>query len=181
MRIAIVNDMLLAVEALRRDVMEPAGLHMELTAEDAGYVEASVRNVWTNLGLGAVFATLVMYLFLRSGAATAVRVIVIPLCTIAGCLGLYPFERTSNVISLAVVAVAEARAGVRQLQHERLPLHARRDAQRAAVFAGRDGVLDGVFDQRLQDQARHQCVLRLRFDRFRIRPTGQGRPQIESR
>ena len=98
--------MLDAVEQVRRDVLEPAGLDMRLMAEDAGYVEASVRNVWTNLGLGALFATLVMYLFLRSARATAVGVIGIPICTIAAFLGLLAFGRTINVISLAGVAFA---------------------------------------------------------------------------
>jgi multidrug efflux pump subunit AcrB len=98
--------MLDAVEQIRRDVLEPAGLTIRLTAEDAGYVEASVRNVWTNLGLGALFATLVMYLFLRSGRATAVGIIGIPICTIASFLGLLAFDRTINVISLAGVAFA---------------------------------------------------------------------------
>ena len=98
--------MLDAVEQVRSDVLEPAGLDMRLMAEDAGYVEASVRNVWTNLGLGALFATLVMYLFLRSARATAVGVIGIPICTIAAFLGLLAFGRTINVISLAGVAFA---------------------------------------------------------------------------
>ena len=98
--------MLDAVERVRTEVLEPAGLSMALTAEDVGYVEASIRNVWTNLGIGAVFATLVMYLFLRSGRATAVGVIGIPVCTIAAFLGLLVFGRTINVISLAGVAFA---------------------------------------------------------------------------
>ncbi len=98
--------MLDAVEQVRRDVLEPAGLTIRLTGEDAGYVEASVRNVWINLGLGALFATLVMYLFLRSARATAVGVIGIPICTIAAFLGLLAFGRTINVISLAGVAFA---------------------------------------------------------------------------
>ena len=81
-------------------------MEIKLIAEDVGYVEASVRNVWTNLGIGAVLATLVMYLFLRSGRATAVGVIGIPLCTIAAFIGLLATGRTINVISLAGVAFA---------------------------------------------------------------------------
>ena len=104
--IATKYAMLDAAERVRRDVLEPAGLTMSLNAEDAGYVEASVRNVWTNLGIGALFATLVMYLFLRSGRATAVGVVGIPICTIAAFLGLLAFGRTINVISLAGVAFA---------------------------------------------------------------------------
>ncbi|NND60938.1 MAG: efflux RND transporter permease subunit, partial [Gammaproteobacteria bacterium] len=69
-------------------------------------VEASVRNVWINLSLGALFATLVMFLFLKSARATAVGVIGIPICTIAAFIGLLAAGRTINVISLAGVAFA---------------------------------------------------------------------------
>jgi multidrug efflux pump subunit AcrB len=86
--------------------MNPAGMKMALTAEDAGYVEASISNVWTNLGIGAVLATLVMWAFLRSGRATMVGIIGIPLCTIAAFIGLLLAGRTINVISLAGIAFA---------------------------------------------------------------------------
>ncbi|MBT8077793.1 MAG: efflux RND transporter permease subunit [Gammaproteobacteria bacterium] len=94
------------VEAVQRELLAPAGMRMALIAEDAAYVEASVRNVWINLGLGAVLATLVMYLFLRSARATAVGIIGVPLCTIAAFIGLLVTGRTINVISLAGVAFA---------------------------------------------------------------------------
>ena len=92
--------------AINAEVLNPAGMEIRLMAEDAGYVEASVRNVWINLGLGAIFATLVMYLFLRSFRATAVGVIGVPICTIAAFIGLLATGRTINVISLAGVAFA---------------------------------------------------------------------------
>jgi len=96
--------MLDAVDRIGREVLEPAGMEIKLIAEDVGYVEASVRNVWTNLALGALLATLVMYLFLRSARATAVGIIGIPICTIAAFIGLLATGRTINVISLAGVA-----------------------------------------------------------------------------
>jgi len=98
--------MLDAVEQLNDDLLKPSGMEMGLIAEDAGYVEASIRNVWFNLGLGAILATLVMYLFLRSGRATLVGIIGIPICTIAAFLGLLATGRTINVISLAGIAFA---------------------------------------------------------------------------
>jgi len=98
--------MLEAVERVRQDVLEPAGMTIWLIAEDAGYVEASIRNVWFNLALGALFATAVMYAFLRSGRATAVGIIGVPICTIAAFIGLLAAGRTINVISLAGVAFA---------------------------------------------------------------------------
>ncbi|MDH3810280.1 MAG: efflux RND transporter permease subunit [Gammaproteobacteria bacterium] len=98
--------MLDAVERVNRDLLQPNGMQMQLMAEDAGYVEASIRNVWLNLALGAFFATGVMFMFLRSVSATAVGVIGIPICTIAAFIGLLAAGRTINVISLAGVAFA---------------------------------------------------------------------------
>ncbi|TDT41462.1 multidrug efflux pump subunit AcrB [Halospina denitrificans] len=104
--IAIKEDMLEEVAAINEEVLEPRGLQLSLNADDARYVQASIGNVWTNLGIGAVLATLVMFIFLRSATATLVGVIGIPLCAIAGFLGLMVTGRTVNVISLAGVAFA---------------------------------------------------------------------------
>lgn len=98
--------MLAEVARVNEDLLHDAGMQMKLIAEDAGYVEASVRNVWVNLGLGALLATMVMYLFLRSGRATLVGIMGIPICTIAAFIGLLLAGRTINVISLAGVAFA---------------------------------------------------------------------------
>lgn len=94
------------VALINREVLEPAGLRIALISDDARYVEASVANVWSNLAIGALFATLVMFLFLRSVRITAVGVVGIPICTIAAFLGLLLAGRTINVISLAGVAFA---------------------------------------------------------------------------
>jgi multidrug efflux pump subunit AcrB len=94
------------VAQINREVLEPAGMRIALIADDVRYVEASVANVWTNLAIGAAFATLVMFLFLRSVKITAVGVIGIPICTIAAFLGLLLAGRTINVISLAGIAFA---------------------------------------------------------------------------
>lgn len=104
--INIKERMMTTMEELNQEVLRPAGMEMALTADDVVYVQASIVNVWTNLGIGALFATLVMYLFLRSARATAVGVVGIPICTIAAFLGLLLAGRTINVISLAGVAFA---------------------------------------------------------------------------
>ena len=104
--IDIKEQLLLEMEQINRDILNPAGMFMRLIADDVGYVQASVRNVWINLSIGAVLASLVMFLFLRSGRATLVGVIGIPICTIAGFIGLLIAGRTINVISLAGIAFA---------------------------------------------------------------------------
>lgn len=104
--IEIKRALLPAVEQINQDLLNPLGMQLTLTSDDVKYVQSSVANVWQNLGLGALLATLVMYLFLRSGRATLVGVIGIPICTIAAFLGLLAAGRTVNVISLAGIAFA---------------------------------------------------------------------------
>lgn len=104
--IDIKRAMLDEVAALNQGLLAEQGMRMTLSSDDVRYVESSIANVWVNLGLGALFATLVMYAFLRSARATLAGVIGIPICTIAAFLGLLLAGRTLNVISLAGVAFA---------------------------------------------------------------------------
>ncbi|OJA05026.1 efflux RND transporter permease subunit [Halomonas sp. QHL1] len=104
--IDIKRAMLDEVAALNQGLLAGQGMRMTLSSDDVRYVESSIANVWVNLGLGALFATLVMYAFLRSARATLAGVIGIPICTIAAFLGLLLAGRTLNVISLAGVAFA---------------------------------------------------------------------------
>ncbi len=104
--IDIKRDLLLVVEAINDDVLAAAGMEMVLTSDDVRYVQASIANVWQNLIIGAILATLVMFAFLRSFGATLVGVVGVPICTIAAFLGLLAAGRTINVISLAGVAFA---------------------------------------------------------------------------
>lgn len=104
--IDIKQDIIHEVAAINRDVLEPAGLQILRIADDVVYVEESVANVWQNLILGALLATAVMFLFLRSLKATLAGVVGIPICVIVAFLGLLLAGRTINVISLAGIAFA---------------------------------------------------------------------------
>ena len=104
--INIKKAMMPLVHEINEDVLHPAGMQMFLIADDVGYVESSVANVWTNLLIGAALASFIMFLFLRSFKSTLVGVIGIPICTIAAFAGLALLDRTINVISLAGVAFA---------------------------------------------------------------------------
>ncbi|MDX1609489.1 MAG: efflux RND transporter permease subunit [Halofilum sp. (in: g-proteobacteria)] len=102
--IDIKDRMLEEVEAINNDFLNRAGMELRLNATDTVYVEQSIATVWRNLAIGAVLATLVMFVFLRSSRATLIGVMGIPLCTIAAFIGLLLTGRTVNVISLAGVA-----------------------------------------------------------------------------
>lgn len=91
---------------INADVLNPAGLQLYHMSDDVRYVEKSIANVWQNLALGAMLATLILFLFMRSVKTTAVGVIGIPICIIMAFLGLLIAGRTINVISLAGIAFA---------------------------------------------------------------------------
>jgi multidrug efflux pump subunit AcrB len=102
----IKKDMISVIEKINTDLLAHNGLELTLVSDDVLYVSSSLSNVWFNLLLGALLATLVMYYFLRSAKVTLIGIIGIPMCTIAAFLGLMLFDRTINVISLAGVAFA---------------------------------------------------------------------------
>ncbi|MFY0676715.1 MAG: efflux RND transporter permease subunit [Neptuniibacter sp.] len=104
--IDIKRDMLELVEDIRTTQLEPNGMSIFLVGDDVRYVQASVEKVSSNLLLGAFLATAVLFLFLRSGRATVIGLIGMPVCTLAAFMGLMLFDRTINVISLAGVAFA---------------------------------------------------------------------------
>ena len=104
--IEIKNKMLPLVEQLNEDVLAPAGLEMSLSSEDVSYVEDSVANVVQNILIGAALAAFVLFLFLRSASATLVGMLGMPICIVAGFIGLLLLGRTINVISLAGIAFA---------------------------------------------------------------------------
>lgn len=104
--IAIKAALIPLVAELNESLLVQNGLKLSLASDDVQYVSNSLENVWSNLALGAVLATVVMFYFLRSGRSTIIAVMGIPICTIAAFLALLFFGRTINVISLAGVAFA---------------------------------------------------------------------------
>ncbi len=104
--LAIKQAMIGVVEEINRQLLQQNGLELTLMSDDVKYVASSLKNVWVNLALGALLATLVMFYFLRSAKATLIGVMGVPFCTIAAFLALSLFDRTINVISLAGVAFA---------------------------------------------------------------------------
>jgi multidrug efflux pump subunit AcrB len=95
-----------AVARINTELLHPLGLEMTLSSDDARYFEETVANVWLNLVLGALLATLVLYAILRSAKGTLTVVAAIPICTLAAFVGLLLAGRTLIVISLAGVAFA---------------------------------------------------------------------------
>ena len=97
---------LAAMQEMNDGILAERGMRITLSSDDVVYVVEAVTVVWRNLIIGALLATVVMFLFLRSMGATLIGAAGIPICTIAAFLGLLMTGRTINVISLAGVAFA---------------------------------------------------------------------------
>jgi multidrug efflux pump subunit AcrB len=95
-----------AVAELNAGVAREKGVVILANQDDVRYIRASVSTVVKNLLIGALLATLVLRLFLKSWPATLIGAIGIPICVLAGFLGLSLTGRSINVFSLAGVAFA---------------------------------------------------------------------------
>ena len=104
--IEIKKAILEVTKELNEGLLKENGLQIQLISEDVRYVEQSAKVVLQNLTIGAVLATLILFIFLRSTSATLVGAIGIPICAITAFLGLLLTGRTMNVISMAGVAFA---------------------------------------------------------------------------
>ncbi len=94
------------VERLNRERFAPEGLLLEVVDDQSGYIYEALEQVRNNLLLGAVLATLILLLFLRSLAASLIVALAIPLCVTVTALGMALIGRSVNVVSLAGITFA---------------------------------------------------------------------------
>lgn len=148
--ISIKKAVLPEIQRINEEILHPEGLEISLTNDDVRYVENSIANVVQNIAIGAVLAAAVMFLFLRSGSATVIGMIGMPVCVVAGFIGLLLLDRTINVISLAGIAFAigmtidNTIVVLESIEHERQAGLSRRDAAKKGVQSVWAAVLSGT-------------------------------------
>ena len=102
------------LERLKEEMRRPDGsddpkmvnLNLEVVMDQSVKVRESVNALWIAGLLGAVFAGLVVFLFLRSFRATLVIVLVIPISILTALIGLYLTGNTINAMTLGGLALA---------------------------------------------------------------------------
>ncbi|OUS32590.1 hypothetical protein A9Q99_00535 [Gammaproteobacteria bacterium 45_16_T64] len=94
------------VAILNNGVLASKNLKIVHYADDVRYVRNAIGVVEKNLILGALFACIILYLFLHAFSPTLLGALGVPICCVGALLGLLVFGRTLNVISLAGVAFA---------------------------------------------------------------------------
>ncbi len=83
-----------------------SGIELWVNYDASTYIWDSILRVTQNLVIGALSATIVLFLFLRSFSSTMTIAVTIPLCLIGTFVLLAAFGRSLNVISLAGLAFA---------------------------------------------------------------------------
>ncbi len=95
-----------AVAELQAGPLPAAGLRLRQVYDETVYINSAIDLVVQNIYVGGTLAALILYVFLRSFAATAVIVLSIPVSVVATFVVMAFTGRSLNVISLAGIAFA---------------------------------------------------------------------------
>ena len=91
------------IEELRAQL--PAGWKMIIVRDQSGYIEAAVESVKEHLVLGALFASLIVLVFLRQFRPTIIAAVAIPTSLIATFAVMSYMGFTLNIITLLALAL----------------------------------------------------------------------------
>lgn len=96
------------IEVVNRDILAPRNMGLELIQvyDETTYIHSAIGLVLSNIVYGGILAIAVLVLFLRSGPATLVVAVSIPIAIIATFLMVTVLGRSLNVVMLAGMAFA---------------------------------------------------------------------------
>ncbi len=95
-----------AVDELNEYAVPNAGLTLKQVYDETVYINSSIALVRQNIWVGGTLAAIILFLFLRSGRATLVVSLAIPVSVIGSFVAMAAMGRSINVISLAGFAFA---------------------------------------------------------------------------
>ena len=104
--IEVMADIRAAVAELNAGPVPDQGLVLEQLYDETDYINSAIDLVQKNILYGGVLAVVVLLAFLRSGRATLVVALAIPVSVIGSFVAMAALGRSINVISLAGIAFA---------------------------------------------------------------------------
>lgn len=104
--IEVMAEVRRAIDELNEGYLAARDLEMIQVYDETTYINSSIELVRQNIWVGGILAALVLYLFLRSGNATLVISLAIPVSVIGSFVAMAALGRSINVISLAGIAFA---------------------------------------------------------------------------
>ena len=102
--LTISRDVRAAVAELERDL--PAGVHLNITSDDGVFIESSIIEVTTAIGMAILIVVAVIFAFLRSWRATLIPTLAIPVAMIGTIAAIWLTGFSINTISLLAFVLA---------------------------------------------------------------------------
>ncbi len=94
------------VAEVNEQVLKPRGMVLLQVYDETDYIDSAVELVTQNIYIGGTLAALILLLFLRSGGATLVVSVAVPVSIIGSFVAMAALGRSINVVSLAGFAFA---------------------------------------------------------------------------
>ncbi|WP_422372730.1 efflux RND transporter permease subunit [Hoeflea sp.] len=92
------------VEAIRSDL--PGGTTLQVTSDDANFIDSSIRQVLTTLAISVAIVVAVIFMFLTSIRATIVPAVTIPIALLGACAGIAAAGFSINILTLFALILA---------------------------------------------------------------------------
>lgn len=102
--IAVADGLNAELDAIRSGL--PPGYRIDVVRDESDFVRTAVHAVYEHLILGAIFAVIVVFFFLRSGRSTVISALAIPVSIVATFAVLQMMDLTLNTITLLALTLA---------------------------------------------------------------------------
>src|SRR5205823_13758300 len=89
-----------------KDRLTTPDVDLKIVMDQSVYVRKAIESLAEEGVLGAILCSLVILLFLGEWRMTMIAILTIPVAVLAAVLGLYVFNQTINVMTLAGLALA---------------------------------------------------------------------------
>ncbi len=104
--IEVMQGIRAAIQDMNENILADEGLQLRQVYDETTYIDSSIDLVQQNIFVGGTLAALILLLFLRSGGATLVVSLAIPVSIVGAFVAMAAMGRSLNVISLAGIAFA---------------------------------------------------------------------------
>jgi hypothetical protein len=102
--VAVADAVKAELERIRPDL--PSAYQMEVALDDSRFIESAIRDVAVDLAWGALFASLVVFVFLRNLRSTLLAAVAIPSSIVASFAFFYFLGFTLNTMTLMALSLS---------------------------------------------------------------------------
>ncbi|RCW52562.1 MULTISPECIES: efflux RND transporter permease subunit [Halanaerobium] len=100
--VSVANEVKKAVDEMREEI---PGVDIQITSNNAEYIENSISSVLQNFIIGGILAVIILFIFLRNFSSTIVIATAIPISVLATFSLMYFADLSLNLITLGGIAL----------------------------------------------------------------------------